>query len=67
MIHCLEFDKYGRLLIEVMLPDSTEKLHEWLISNNYAKPYEGGTKEGWFKDSKEKMSKTTEEDEESNE
>ena len=67
MIHCLEFDKYGRLLIEAMLPDSTEKLHEWLISNNYAKPYEGGTKEGWFKDSKEKMSKTTEEDEESNE
>lgn len=52
-IHCFEFDKYGRLLVEVMLPDSTEKLHEWLIRNNYAKAYEGGTKDEWCKDKEE--------------
>lgn len=46
-IQCFEFDKYGRLLIEVTLPDSKEKLHDWLIRNNYAKLYEGGTKEEW--------------------
>jgi endonuclease YncB( thermonuclease family) len=49
-IQCFDFDKYGRLLIEVTLPETTEKLHEWLIRNNYAKLYEGGTKEGWCKD-----------------
>lgn len=45
-IHCCEFDKYGRLLIELTLP-SGEKLHNWLIANEYAKSYEGGTKEKW--------------------
>ncbi len=56
-IQCFEFDKYGRLLIELTLPDTNEtkneKLHEWLIRNKYAKPYEGGTKEGWFKEKDE--------------
>lgn len=46
MIECCEFDKYGRLLIELTL-SSGEKLHNWLISNQYAKKYEGGTKEKW--------------------
>lgn len=49
-VQCFEFDKYGRLLIEVILPETKEKLHEWLIRNGYAKSYEGGTKEGWCKD-----------------
>jgi endonuclease YncB( thermonuclease family) len=43
-LHCLTFDKYGRLLAEVVLPGTNEKLHEWLISNKYANPYEGKTK-----------------------
>ena len=44
-LHCHEFDKYGRLLIDI----ETEgvKVDEWLISNGYAKKYEGGTKEKW--------------------
>lgn len=46
ILHCCEFDKYGRLLIELTLP-SGEKLHNWLISNKYAKSYEGGTKDKW--------------------
>ena len=43
-LHCLTFDKYGRLLIEVEVPGTNERLHEWLITNKYANPYEGKTK-----------------------
>ena len=44
-LSCQEFDKYGRLLVEI----ETEgiKVHEWLIQQGHAKPYEGGTKEKW--------------------
>jgi endonuclease YncB( thermonuclease family) len=59
-INCFEFDKYGRLLVEVILPNSTEKLHEWLIRNNYANSYEGGTKEGWLKDKASNFSEKNE-------
>lgn len=44
-LHCHEFDKYGRLLIDIEI-DGT-KVDEWLLSNGYAKKYEGGTKEKW--------------------
>ena len=43
-LHCLTFDKYGRLLAEIVVPGTNERLHEWLISNKYANPYEGKTK-----------------------
>ena len=53
-IHTDEFDKYGRLLIDVEMPldplvenQDTIMLSDWLISNNYAYPYEGGTKRSW--------------------
>ena len=52
-IKCDEFDKYGRLLIDVYLPkDIQDKknstfLSEWLIANNYAYAYNGGTKITW--------------------
>jgi micrococcal nuclease len=44
-LSCYEFDKYGRLLVEI----ETEgvKVHEWLIQQGHAKKYEGGTKEKW--------------------
>jgi endonuclease YncB( thermonuclease family) len=42
---CQEFDKYGRLLLDIQIGDI--KVDEWLISNGYAKKYEGGTKEKW--------------------
>jgi micrococcal nuclease len=42
---CHEFDKYGRLLIDIEIEGV--KVDEWLISNGYAKKYEGGTKEKW--------------------
>lgn len=44
-LHCHEFDKYGRLLVDIQIGDI--KVDEWLISNGYAKKYEGGTKEKW--------------------
>ena len=44
-LHCHEFDKYGRLLVDIEVEGV--KVDEWLISNGYAKKYEGGTKEKW--------------------
>jgi micrococcal nuclease len=43
-LQCLTFDKYGRLLAEIVVPGTNVRLHEWLISNKYANPYEGKTK-----------------------
>jgi micrococcal nuclease len=47
-LNCFEFDKYGRLLVEISVPDMKLKVHEWLIENKYAYPYEGKTKQKWF-------------------
>ena len=53
-IKCGEFDKYGRLLIDVYVPDdirsenkTEQMLSEWLIENKYAYAYDGGTKQSW--------------------
>ena len=48
-LKCLDFDKYGRLLVEitVCIDEKDVLLHEWLIANNYAQPYEGKTKLEW--------------------
>ena len=53
-IKCGEFDKYGRLLIDVYVPDEiknpeqeTQMLSSWLIENKYAYAYDGGTKKSW--------------------
>lgn len=39
-------DKYGRLLGNIFIEEKDEwiNLNEWMIKNNYAKPYFGGTK-----------------------
>jgi len=41
-ISCMDFDKYGRLLVEIF-EDSEYKIsiNNWLISNEYAKEYHG--------------------------
>ena len=44
-LNCHEFDKYGRLLVDIAIDGV--KVDEWLLSNGYAKKYEGGTKEKW--------------------
>lgn len=48
-IRTYDFDKYGRLLIDVFMPDEEDEvmLSQWLIQNKYAHAYDGGTKETW--------------------
>lgn len=46
-IHCDDFDKYGRLLITLTLDEDNETVNNWLISNDYAFEYNGGTKKSW--------------------
>ena len=46
-LDCKEFDKYGRLLVEITIPETNLRIHEWLITSGYAKSYEGGTKSAW--------------------
>ena len=51
MVKCLDFDKYGRLLVEIyeIKEDDTKcNISDWLIDNNYAYVYNGGTKKSWF-------------------
>ena len=50
-ISCMDFDKYGRLLVEIF-EDSEYKIsiNDWLITNEYAKVYNGGKKIKWFVD-----------------
>ena len=44
-IICDDFDKYGRLLIDIKIEDIL--ISEWLISNKYAFAYDGGKKKEW--------------------
>ena len=43
ILDCQEFDKYGRILATITVEGIN--LNEWLISNNYAVSYDGGTKQ----------------------
>ena len=45
-LKCGEFDKYGRLLVDIELSEE-ETIKNWLINNNYAFEYDGGTKKKW--------------------
>ena len=45
-VHCKDFDKYGRLLVEIFY--EIVSINKWLIENNYAKVYDGGKKSKWF-------------------
>ncbi len=47
-LKCGEFDKYGRLLVEVVYDG--KNMNDWLIENEYAKPYDGGKKSTWIFD-----------------
>ena len=53
VVQCLNFDKYGRLLVYIYHYDNNrnldsyannESINKWLINNNYALSYDGGTK-----------------------
>ena len=47
-VECYDFDKYGRLLIDIYIDDI--HINKWLITEGYAKSYDGGTKSKWFED-----------------
>lgn len=44
-IHCGEFDKYGRLLVNIKLDN--QDMSELLISEGLAFKYDGGTRQNW--------------------
>lgn len=46
-VKCGEFDKYGRLLIDIYCDNETRSVSNWLIENKYAFEYDGGTKQKW--------------------
>jgi len=52
-IHCHEFDKYGRILIDLYVPYQPKffglfhkklLINQWMIDENYGYPYDGGKK-----------------------
>ena len=46
-IKCHEFDKYGRLLVEIWNYIDKESINTIMINEGYGKQYTGGTKENW--------------------
>ena len=46
-LKCGEFDKYGRLLATVKCDGDKCSVNDWLIENDYAFKYDGGTKKSW--------------------
>jgi len=47
-LKCGEFDKYGRLLIEIESDEIADcTVNQWLINSDYAFAYDGGTKKSW--------------------
>lgn len=44
-VKCLDFDKYGRLLVEIWA--NSINVNEKMISDGFAGPYDGGTKSDW--------------------
>jgi endonuclease YncB( thermonuclease family) len=48
-VECLDFDKYGRILVNVWncVNDDGKSINDIMIEEGYGKPYEGGHKEEW--------------------
>lgn len=44
-VTCGKFDKYGRILVDIHVDGVS--IGDWLVSNGYAQPYDGGTKRPW--------------------
>jgi endonuclease YncB( thermonuclease family) len=44
-VHCFDFDKYGRLLVNLYIENDTISVNDILIREKYAKPYDGGKKD----------------------
>ena len=46
-VKCLEFDKYGRILINVWNMVDEKSLNQIMIDEGHGKAYDGGTKDVW--------------------
>ena len=46
-VRCGDFDKYGRLLVDIYCDGEDKSVNFWLIDNKYAFVYDGGTKRQW--------------------
>jgi endonuclease YncB( thermonuclease family) len=46
-IKCHEFDKYGRLLVEIWNYVDKESINNIMMNEGHGKAYDGGTKEHW--------------------
>jgi endonuclease YncB( thermonuclease family) len=46
-VKCYEFDKYGRLLVELFYETNSKSVNQILVDEGFAKSYDGGTKEGF--------------------
>jgi endonuclease YncB( thermonuclease family) len=46
-IECLDFDKYGRLLVNVWNMVDSKSINEIMIEEGHGKAYMGGKKEAW--------------------
>lgn len=46
-VRCGDFDKYGRLLVQILCEGEDCSVNDWLIQNDYAFAYDGGTKQSW--------------------
>ena len=57
-LECGEFDKYGRLLIKIKCYGEECSINQWLINNDYAFEYNGGTKQCWEDYLEKKISKS---------
>ena len=44
---CGDLDKYGRLLVTLQCVGEECTVNQWLINNDYAFAYDGGTKRSW--------------------
>ena len=49
-VHCGKFDKYGRLLIDLICIEDQCHINKWLLENDLAIEYFGGRKENKFCD-----------------
>ena len=46
-VECLDFDKYGRILVNVWNCVDEQTINSIMISEGHGKAYDGGTKEVW--------------------
>ena len=46
-VDCLNFDKYGRILVNISNMVDKNTINEIMIKEGHGKPYNGGTKEEW--------------------